>query len=122
MITRPYTPQGPTSSAAEPDPMPATGVYPTERARDQYLDVMRKAVRKYQRSFARGVSRDLGPLREKVKAILALDNPKEVTDRLRQLQQELPTYLTSSLKDSAGAKALEQALSESVKRGARVKR
>jgi len=117
MITRPYTPQGPTSSAAEPDPMPATGVYPTERAQDQYLDVMRKAVRKYQRSFARGVSKDLGPLREKVKAILALDNPKEVAEKLNVLQNELPTFL----KASKAASAIEKALRESLRRGAAVK-
>ncbi len=120
MMTRPYTPVSYTRSAANPDAPQAMTTYPTSEGQDRYLRTMRKALRKYQRAFARGVSKDLEPLRERIKSILALDNPDEVAEKLVALQSELPSYLTKG-KDSEAAKAIESALRESVRRGAAVK-
>lgn len=120
MITRPYTPISYTRSAANPDAPQAMTTYPTSEGQDRYLRTMRKALRKYQRAFARGVSKDLEPLRQRIKSILALDNPDEVAEKLSALQSELPSYLAKG-KDSEAAKAIESALRESSRRGAAVK-
>lgn len=117
-MVRPYAEKGEARGEANPDGLMYITGYPTEEGRDRYMDSMRKAVAQYQQSFARGVSEDLEPVRKKVREILALDNSQEMMDRLSQLEKELPVELGRMLKNSAAAKALEIALTESIERGA----
>ena len=118
LLHRPYTPVGPTRSEANPDPPQIMATYPTAEGLDRYMATMRRALRRYQRAFAHGVHRDLAPLRDQIKAILALDKPELVAEKLAALKNELPEHLGRMLKDSAAAKALEEAITHSMKAGA----
>ena len=61
-------------------------------------------------------------MRKKIRRILSLDNDDKLVDGLRELEKELPSELTKMLKNSAAAKAMESALTESIERGAKPKR
>lgn len=121
-MTRPYAEQSEVRSEANPDPPQIMTTYPTAEGQDRYVATMRKALKRYQKSFARGVSKDLESLRAKVREIIALDKPELVAEKLQQLRQQLPKYLSEAVKDSAAAKAMEAALTESIERGAKLKR
>jgi len=121
-IHRPYAEVSEVRSEANPDPRPIITTYPTAKENEDYLKSMRTAIRLYQRKFAKGISKDLSGVRDKIRNILALDNEDELMDGLRDLEKELPSELTKMLKNSAAAKAMESALTESIERGAKPKR
>lgn len=121
-LTRPYSELCPDTSPAGPDPVPYATTYPTEREHDQYIAAQKRALRKYQRTFAKGVATDLVPLRDEIRSILAIDNEGELKQKLDDLRRRLPDYLGKIMQDSAAARAMEGVLTDSIKRGARVKR
>jgi hypothetical protein len=121
-IHRPYAEVSGERSVANPDPRPYITTYPTAKENEDYLESMRTAIRLYQRKFAKGVSSDLKGVRKKIRRILSLDNDDKLVDGLRELEKELPSELTKMLKNSAAAKAMESALTESIERGAKPKR
>lgn len=118
-MTRPYAEVSDVRSEANPDPPPMMAKYPVAEEQDQYIARMRKALRSYQKSrrFAKGVAKDLGPVRDKVRKLLAIDNELEMVDKLRELEQQLPSQLSKMVKNSAAARALEAVLTESIEEG-----
>lgn len=69
---------------------------------------------RYQQAFAKGVHQDLGGLRKRVRDIIGIDNPRLLTDRLRQLQDDLPSELKSAARNKAAATILERAITEAI--------
>jgi phage gp29-like protein len=106
------------SSVSNPDPPRMLTTYPDQERLDRYYRMMRLAIEGYKRSIAKGFNADLGPLREKVRALISLDNEDEMMNRLRELERELPQQLRKMLVNSEAVRAFERALTESVERGA----
>lgn len=120
-IHRPYAETSDVRSEANPDPPPTLQKYPVAEEQDRYNEQMRRALRLYQQKkrFAKGVAKDLEPIRDKVRSILSIDNEAALTDALNKLEHELPFELGKIVRNSSAARALEQALTESIEAGAK---
>lgn len=106
------------AAVTNPDPPQILTTYPNVERLDKYLDMMRLAIAGYKKAIAKGFARDLAPMRDRVRGILALDNDAEMMDQLRELEGELPSQLGKMLVNSSAVRAFERALTESIERGA----
>jgi hypothetical protein len=88
--------------------------YPSNAHMARIMAERRKAMLRYQQAFAKGVHQDLGGLRKRVRDIIGIDNPRLLTDRLRQLQDDLPSELKSAARNKAAATILERAITEAI--------
>lgn len=114
VVPGPYYPPGVHNS----DPPYTLTKYPTAEERDRWMGSVREAIERYRQAYAKGTAADLGPLREEVRRILEIKDPKELALRLAELEKELPDWLTSMLRDSQAAGAMEKVLMESIVKGA----
>lgn len=93
--------------------------YPSNAHMARIMSERRKAMLRYQQAFAKGVHQDLGGLRKRVRDIIGIDNPRLLTDRLRQLQDDLPSELKSAARNKAAATILERAITEAINNATR---
>ena len=93
--------------------------YPSNAHMSRIMAERRKAMLRYQQAFANGVHQDLGGLRKRVRDIIGIDNPRLLTDRLRQLQDDLPSELKEAARNKAAATILERAITEAINNATR---
>lgn len=94
-------------------------MYPSNEMTDRVRKGRQSAMLRYQKAFANGLTDDLAGLRTDVESIISIDKPSAVTDRLRILRRNLGSSLKQAVKNGGAVKALETAMTETIRSAVR---